>query len=112
MESMQKFLHEPHNRRVIARLAAAIRIRAAGPTAQAHASATKIFVLTGTLSSMTRGEAQEKLEALGHKVAGSVSTKTDFVVAGEQAGSKLDKARSLGIPVLDEPQFIEFLKKV
>ena len=112
MESMQKFLHEPHNRRVIARLAAATRIRTADPTPQAPAFATKIFVLTGTLSSMTRGEAQEKLEALGHKVAGSVSTKTDFVVAGEQSGNKLDKARSLGITVLDEPQFIEFLKKV
>jgi DNA ligase (NAD+) len=111
MESMQKFLHEPHNRRVITRLAAATRIRRASPSVEAPASATKIFVLTGTLASMSRGEAQEKLEALGHKVAAAVSTKTDFVVAGEQTGSKLDKARSLGVTVLDEPQFIEYLKK-
>ena len=70
----------------------------------------RTFVLTGTLTSMTRDEAQAKLEALGHKVSGSVSKKTDFVVAGGQAGSKLDKARTLGVKVLDESQFLELLK--
>ena len=59
-------------------------------------------VLTGTLQSMGRDEAKEKLEALGAKVAGSVSKKTSYVVAGTEAGSKLDKAQSLGIPVLDD----------
>ncbi len=61
---------------------------------------------------MTRDEAREKLEALGAKVAGSVSKKTDYVVAGAEAGSKLDKARELGIPVLDEQKFLEMLVSV
>ena len=59
-------------------------------------------VLTGTLPTLTRDEAKAMLEAAGAKVAGSVSKKTDYVVAGEEAGSKLDKARELGVPVLDE----------
>jgi DNA ligase (NAD+) len=60
---------------------------------------------------MTREEAQSQLEARGHKVAASVSKKTDFVVAGAEAGSKLEKARTLGVAVLEEAQFLEFLKK-
>jgi DNA ligase (NAD+) len=109
MESMQKFLHERHNRRVIERLASAIRLKSA-PAPARPAAAGRTFVLTGTLASMTREEAQAKLEALGHRVAGSVSKKTDFVVAGAEAGSKLEKARSLGVKVLDEAQFLEWLK--
>jgi DNA ligase (NAD+) len=66
-------------------------------------------VLTGTLSSMTRDEAQARLEALGAKVSGSVSKKTSFVVAGEAAGSKLEKATALGVPVWDEAKLVEFL---
>jgi DNA ligase (NAD+) len=60
---------------------------------------------------MTRDDAQARLEALGHKVVGSVSKKTDYVVAGADAGSKLDKAKDLGVAVLDEAQFLEFLRK-
>lgn len=67
------------------------------------------WVLTGTLSELTRDEAKEKLESLGAKVAGSVSKKTSCVVAGEAAGSKLAKAESLDVRVMDETQFQQFL---
>ncbi len=68
------------------------------------------FVLTGGLSSMSRDEAKAKIEALGGKAAGSVSKKTVIVVAGENAGSKLDKARDLGIKIIDEEEFLEMIK--
>lgn len=68
-------------------------------------------VLTGTLVELTRDQARERLEALGAKVAGSVSKKTSFVVAGSEAGSKLDKAQALGVPVWDEAQLLELLRK-
>ena len=68
-------------------------------------------MLTGTLPSLAREEAKALIEAQGGKVAGSVSKKTDYVVAGAEAGSKLDKALALGVPVLDEAQLLEMLKK-
>jgi DNA ligase (NAD+) len=71
----------------------------------------KTFVLTGSLKTFSRDQAKEKLENLGAKVSGSVSAKTTFVVAGEEAGSKLDKAKQLGIDVLDEEAFLVFLDK-
>lgn len=71
----------------------------------------KTVVLTGTLSSMSRDQAGAKLEALGAKVAGSVSKKTDFVVAGESAGSKLDKARALGVEIWDEARLLAYLSE-
>ncbi len=108
MDSIEKFLHERHNRDVIRRLAEAIELKHTGAR---PATDGKTFVLTGSLSSMTRDEAQAALEAKGHQVAGSVSKKTDFVVAGEDAGGKLDKARSLGVAVLDEKQFLELLRR-
>lgn len=67
------------------------------------------FVLTGTLPTMSRNEAGEKLKRLGAKVAGSVSSKTSYVVAGEAAGSKLERARQLGIPVINEEQLQQLL---
>ena len=69
--------------------------------------AGKTFVLTGTLPTMTREEATAKIEAAGGKVTGSVSKKTDFVLAGAEAGSKLDKARELGVEILDEAEFLK-----
>ena len=67
------------------------------------------FVLTGTLPTLTRDEAKARIEAAGGKVSGSVSKKTDYVVAGEEAGSKLDKAGSLGVKVVDEGGLLELL---
>lgn len=69
----------------------------------------KVFVLTGTLPGMTREAARERIEAAGGKVSASVSTKTDFVVAGADAGSKLAKARTLGLTVIDEAQLLRLL---
>ncbi len=71
----------------------------------------KTFVLTGTLASMTREAAQAALERLGAKVSGSVSRKTTCLVAGEDAGSKLEKARQLGVETLDEQAFLALIMK-
>jgi DNA ligase (NAD+) len=102
--SLRTFFDQPHNREVV------LALRDAGvtwpegdalaPTEMPLAGIT--VVLTGTLQSMGRDEAKEKLEALGAKVAGSVSKKTHYVVAGAESGSKLDKAQALGVPVLDD----------
>ena len=72
----------------------------------------KTFVLTGTFPTLKRDEAKAMLEAAGAKVAGSVSKKTDYVVAGEEAGSKLDKAQELGVAVIDEAQMLALLSAV
>jgi DNA ligase (NAD+) len=93
------------------------RLRAAGLTftAEKRQRGTTFegltFVLTGTLPTLTRDQAKEKIEAAGGKVAGSVSKKTSYVVAGEEAGSKLEKANSLGVPVLDEPALLNLLEQ-
>jgi DNA ligase (NAD+) len=91
------------------------RLLAAAPQEDASAETLPLSgqtaVLTGTLSRMGRDEAKEKLEALGAKVAGSVSKKTSFVVAGEAAGSKLDKAQELGVDVWDEQRLLDLFKK-
>jgi DNA ligase (NAD+) len=114
MESIEKFLHERHNREVIRRLtdrSHGVTLEPASDKGPAG-TAIKTFVLTGALSAMSRDEARAAIEARGHKVAGSVSAKTDFVVAGEDPGSKLDRARSLGVAVLDEKQFIDLMKEL
>jgi len=80
------------------------------PSAPAGVFAGKTFVLTGTLPTLKREEAAAQIEALGGKVSSSVSKKTDYVVAGEDAGSKLDKARQLGIKTLDEAEFLQLCK--
>ena len=104
-QSIRTFFEQPHNREVVEQL------RAAGIGWDEHEGedytspkplAGKTLVLTGTLPTLSRDEAKELIEAAGGKVSGSVSKKTHFVVAGEEAGSKLDKARELGVPVLDE----------
>jgi DNA ligase (NAD+) len=102
--SIRTFFDQPHNREVVQALRDAgvswPEGDALAPTEMPLAGIT--VVLTGTLQSMGRDEAKEKLEALGAKVAGSVSKKTHYVVAGAEAGSKLDKANALGVPVLDD----------
>ena len=67
------------------------------------------FVLTGTLPNLARDDAKQRIEAAGGKVAGSVSKKTSYVVAGEEAGSKLDKARELGVEVIDEARLLAMI---
>jgi DNA ligase (NAD+) len=109
MESIDKFIQEPHNREVIDRLSREITFLKSVSNSTRGAGQT--FVLTGSLAGMTRDEARAALEALGHKVSGTVSGKTDYVVAGEEPGSKLERARELGVKVLDEEQFINFLKR-
>lgn len=79
------------------------------PEEKNHAFAGKTLVLTGTLSAMTRSEAKKALLGAGAKVTGSVSARTDYLVAGKEAGSKLTKARALKVPVLDEDRFLEML---
>ena len=113
MESLDKFVHETHNRKVIANLVdpergVAVRDAAMAPAA---VGAGKTFVLTGTLATMSRAEARALIESRGHTVAGSVSKKTDYVVAGDEAGSKLAQARALGIAVLDENGLTQLLGK-
>jgi DNA ligase (NAD+) len=96
------------NRALVRELQAA-GVHPAPPAASANSLAGKTFVLTGTLPTLSREAATEKIEAAGGKVSGSVSKKTHYVVAGEEAGSKLEKARALGVPVLDEAEFIKLL---
>ncbi len=107
------FFAEPHNREVIAALRAAGVHWKEGPPRRASEGplAGQTVVLTGGLASMTREQAGERLEALGAKVSGSVSKKTSFVVAGEAAGSKLAKARDLGLDIWDEARLIAFLEE-
>ena len=103
-QSLRTFFDQPHNREVVEQLrACGVTWTEGEPTAGASLPlAGQTFVLTGTLPTLSRDEAKDMLEALGAKVAGSVSKKTHGVVAGAEAGSKLDKAQALGIPVLDE----------
>ncbi|WP_322069335.1 NAD-dependent DNA ligase LigA [Paraburkholderia bannensis] len=105
-ESIHQFFAEEHNRTVIEQLRAPGKVTwiegPPAPKAPVGVLAGKTVVLTGTLPTLTRDAAKEMLEAAGAKVAGSVSKKTDYVVAGADAGSKLAKAEELGVPVLDE----------
>ncbi|MDX5408649.1 MAG: NAD-dependent DNA ligase LigA [Thauera sp.] len=103
-QSIAAFFGEPHNREVIEQLrAAGVRWAEGEPAGAANGLfAGKTFVLTGTLPTLTRDEAKALIEAQGGKVAGSVSKKTHYVVAGADAGSKLARAQELGVPVVDE----------
>jgi len=114
-DSIRKFADEPRNRELVARLAqAGVNMATTLPEPAVEAAlplAGKTFVLTGTLSTMTREDAAAAIERLGGKVAGSVSRKTSYVVFGAEAGAKLDKARDLGVPLLDENGFRDLIMK-
>ncbi len=106
---IRAFFAEPQNRRSIERLLAAGVRPEPEESARGGVFEGRSLVLTGTLSSLSREEAKAEIERRGGRVSGSVSRKTDFVIAGEEPGSKLDKARDLGVPVLDEAAFLEKL---
>ena len=107
--SVRAFADESHNRALVEKLTAAgVNMTSQQPEPSVAVSGPltgKTFVLTGTLPSMTRDEATAEIERLGGKVSGSVSKKTSYLLAGEEAGTKLDKARTLGVPVLSEEDF-------
>jgi len=108
-QAILEFFERPANRALVASLQRA----GVDMTAETKKRTTQLagltFVLTGTLPTLTRDEAKQKIEAAGGKTAGSVSKKTSYVVAGEEAGSKLDKAHKLKIPVIDEPGLLALL---
>ena len=110
---IRAFFDEAHNREVISRLRdAGVSWTESEPRSAPGDGplAGKTFVLTGTLSAMTRDEAKLRIQSLGGKVTGSVSKKTDYVIFGDKAGSKLSKAQQLGVETLDESQFEALLK--
>jgi DNA ligase (NAD+) len=106
-QSVRRFFDEPRNRDLVDRLGRAGVVMTAAQPGQAEARplAGRTFVLTGTLTTMTRDEAQAAIERLGGRVSSSVSRKTSCVVVGSEAGSKLARARELGVPAIDEDEF-------
>ena len=113
-QSIHQFFAERHNREVIAQLrAAGVEWPESAPQRAARGKLAELtFVITGTLPSLSRGEASELIEKHGGKVAGSVSKKTSYVVAGADPGSKLDRAVELGVPVLNEEQLKDLIHGV
>ena len=111
IESLRDYFGEAHNRRRIERLAAQVRILDAEKPRRDSPVAGKTVVFTGALEKMTRDEAKAMAERLGAKVAGSVSKKTDYVVAGPGAGSKLAEAKKLGVAVLTEDEWFKLIRR-
>jgi DNA ligase (NAD+) len=110
IDAVAAFFGEAHNRKLVENLTKEVRTREAEQPTRDSPIAGKTIVFTGTLEKVTRDEAKALAERLGAKVSGSVSKKTDFVVAGPEAGSKLKKATELGVQVLDEQQFLDLIK--
>ncbi len=110
IDSLRDYFAEAHNRRRVERLAAQVRILDAEKPRAESAIAGKTVVFTGTLEKMTRDEAKASAERLGAKVAGSVSRKTDYVVAGPGAGSKLGKAKEFGVKILSEDEWLKLAR--
>ena len=110
IDSLRDYFAEAHNRRRVERLAQQVQIREAAKPRSDSAIAGKTVVFTGTLETMTRDEAKASAERLGAKVSGSVSKKTDYVVAGPGAGSKLVDAKKLGVTVLTEDEWAKLIR--
>jgi DNA ligase (NAD+) len=108
-QSLHDYFHHKENLRYIKKLLKNGVVIAPQARRAAGALSGKTFVITGTLEHMTRNEAREKIKARGGKVTESVSKQTDYVVAGSEPGSKFDKAKKLGVAILDEQQFIKLL---
>jgi DNA ligase (NAD+) len=110
-ESLFKFFHEPHNLRIVKKLEQA----GVKPVVERHATSAalegKTFVFTGGLKGFSREKAKEMVESLGGAATSSVSKKTDYVVAGEDPGSKFEKAKSLGVTILDEEGFLKLIRQ-
>ncbi|MGB9390780.1 MAG: NAD-dependent DNA ligase LigA [Xanthobacteraceae bacterium] len=110
IDSLRDYFAEAHNRRRVERLAGEVKIREAEKPRSDSAVAGKTVVFTGTLERMTRDEAKASAERLGAKVSSSVSKKTDYVVAGPGAGSKLADAKKLGVAVLTEDEWVKLIR--
>jgi len=112
-ESIQRFFRDPRNRKLIRELKE-VGVRTREPRRKASAAGPlqgKTVVLTGALSGYTRQQAEELIRRMGGKPSGSVSSRTDLVIVGENPGSKYDKARKLGVPIADEKAFVKMLKE-
>ena len=107
--ALSDFFREPHNIDIVQSLVSALHIPDAQAVAAHSAVAGKTVVFTGTLARLSRNEAKSRAESLGAKVASSVSAKTDYVVAGEDAGSKLKAARELGVTILSESEWLDLI---
>lgn len=109
-ERIATFFAEPHNRDNLDALLAHLSIADMEESSAGGNLSGRTFVFTGSMESMSRPEAKARVEALGARVTGSVSAKTDYVVAGDEAGSKLSKAQKLGVPVLSEDEFLSLIE--
>jgi DNA ligase (NAD+) len=111
VDALSAYFREAHNGGIVERLAAQVRVLEAQQPRRRSAVAGKTVVFTGSLQEMTREEAEAMAEQLGAKAAGSVSNNTDYVVAGSGAGSKLARAKELGIAVLTEDQWLALIRE-
>jgi len=111
-ESVARFFHEERNRKIIRHLReVGLDLTEKGVSGTPGPLTGKALVLTGGLKGLTRDEAKDAILRLGGRVTGTVSRKTDYVVVGEDPGSKADDAKRLGVTVLDEAQFLELVRR-
>lgn len=104
-----EWFSDSHNQEIVSKLLKHVRIESVHPVASIQSLAAKVFVITGSLETMSRDEAKDKIKSLGGKVSSSVSKNTDYVLAGENPGSKYDDAQSLGVKIIDEKEFLKLI---